>query len=167
MWKSLMAATRVFIHGLESTSRGTKGAFFRKHFPGMILEDFSGPFPARMQKLEDLLASESDLILVGSSYGGLMASVYACLHEDRVKKLILLAPALHLEPFKPYQKKKLHMPVFIFHGLNDDVVPLEAVQAIAGRIFVNQKFKAVDDDHSLRNTFAALDWDALLQTAQK
>jgi pimeloyl-ACP methyl ester carboxylesterase len=156
-----MEPTRVFIHGLESSSRGTKGAFFRERYPGMILEDFSGPFRQRMQKLEDLLTAKNDLILAGSSYGGLMAAVYACLHEDRVKKLILLAPALHLEPFKPYLDKKLHMPVVIFHGLRDDVVPLEKVREIAGQVFVNHSFNAVDDDHSLHNTFAALDWDTL------
>jgi len=158
-----MEPARVFIHGLESSSRGTKGAFFREHYPGMIIEDFSGLFAERMRKLGDLLAAKNDLILVGSSYGGLMASVYACLHEERVKKLMLLAPALHLEPFKPYLNKKLRMPVVIFHGLRDDVVPLEAVQAIAGQVFLDHTFNAVDDDHSLHSTFAALDWDALLQ----
>ena len=58
-------------------------------------------FPERMEKLEGLLAGKNELVLVGSSYGGLMAAVYACLHEERVKKLILLAPALHLEPYNP------------------------------------------------------------------
>jgi len=158
----LMGPTLVFIHGLESTSWGTKGVFFRERYPGMILEDFSGPFPQRMQKLEGLLEGKNDLILVGSSYGGLMAAVYACLHEDRVKKLILLAPALHLEPYRPYLNKKLHMPIVIFHGIRDDVVPLETVRQIAGQLFVNHIFNAVDDDHSLHNTFAALPWDALL-----
>jgi hypothetical protein len=40
----------------------------------------------------------------------LMAAVYGCLREDRVKKLILLTPALHLEPYEPFWNKKLHMP---------------------------------------------------------
>jgi pimeloyl-ACP methyl ester carboxylesterase len=154
--------TRVFIHGLESSSRGSKGAFFRERYPGMILEDFSGSFSQRMLSLEDLLAARSNLILVGSSYGGLMAAVYACLHEDRVKKLILLAPALHLESFKPYLRKRLLMPVVIFHGLRDDVVPLATVREIVGQVFVNQTFNAVDDDHFLRKTFTALNWDTLL-----
>jgi pimeloyl-ACP methyl ester carboxylesterase len=152
----------MFIHGLESSSQGTKGTYFREHYPGMILDDFEGPFQQRMEKLEAILAGKNDLILVGSSYGGLMAAVYACLHEERVKKLILLAPALHLGPYTPYLKKKLNMPVFIVHGIRDDVVPLAAVRKIAGQLFVNHEFRSVDDDHSLHRTFAGLDWDALL-----
>jgi len=157
-----MKQTRVFIHGLDSSSRGTKGTFFRDRYPDMIVEDYLGPFSQRMDKLEDLLAEKSHLILVGSSYGGLMASVYACLHEERVKRLILLAPALHLEPYKPFQTKTLQLPIIIFHGLQDEVVPLEEVRMIAQRLFVNHKFNAMEDDHSLHKTFSAMDWDTLL-----
>jgi len=157
-----MKPIRAFIHGLESSSQGTKGAFFRERYPDMIIEDFSGSFSQRMVKLEDLLEGKQPLVLVGSSYGGLMAAVYACLHEERVKKLILLAPALHLEPYNPYLNKKLNLPITIFHGLQDEVVPLTTVRAIAEQLFVNHKFNAVEDDHSLHTTFAALDWDTLL-----
>jgi len=157
-----MQSTRVFIHGLESTSRGTKGAFFHERYPEMILEDFEGSFLQRMEKLEELLAKKTGLILVGSSYGGLMAAVYACQNQERVRKLILLAPALHLEPYAPYRNKKLHIPIAIVHGLRDDVVPLPAVRTIAERLFENHTFSAVDDDHSLHDTFATLPWDALL-----
>ena len=54
------------------------------------------------------------------------------------------------------------MPITIFHGRQDDVVPLAPVRAIAERLFVNHKFNAVEDDHSLHNTFATLEWDTLL-----
>jgi len=154
--------TRVFIHGLESTSHGTKGTFFRERYPDMVIEDFPGSFPQRMAKLEGLLEKKDDLILVGSSYGGLMAAVYACLHEERVKKLILLAAALHLDPYKPYLNKPLHMPIVIFHGLRDEVVPLAAVRTIAEQLFVNHTLDTPDDDHVLHKTFATLDWDTLL-----
>jgi pimeloyl-ACP methyl ester carboxylesterase len=157
-----MKQTRVFIHGLDASSRGTKGTFFRNRYPDMIVEDYSGPFSQRMKKLEDLLAEKSNLVLVGSSYGGLMAAVYACLHEERVKQLILLAPALHLEPYKPFQARTLQLPITIFHGLQDEVVPLDEIRMIARRLFVNHKFNAVEDDHSLHKTYSALDWDALL-----
>jgi pimeloyl-ACP methyl ester carboxylesterase len=157
-----MQPTRVFIHGLESTGRGTKGLFFRERYPHMIIEDYSGSFPERMGKLGTLLAGKTDLILVGSSFGGLMAAVYACENEEQVKKLILLAPALHLDAFKPCMDRKLHMPTAVYHGLWDEVVPLTAVQTIAEQLFENLSFHVVDDDHSLHNTFAELDWDTLL-----
>lgn len=159
-----MAPTLVFIHGLESSGWGTKGIFFRERYPGMIIEDFEGPFEQRMEKLEGLLAEKNNLILVGSSYGGLMAAVYACLHEPRVRKLILLAPALHLEPFDPYLDTILQVPIVIFHGWQDDVVPLDAVKTIARRSFANHTFTALDDDHPLHRTFATLDWDTLLSS---
>jgi predicted esterase len=157
-----MQLTRVFIHGLESTGQGTKGVFFRERYPGMFIEDFRGQFEERMEKLESLLAGKNELILVGSSFGGLMAAVYASLHEERVKKLILLAPALHLDPYRPYLNKKLHMPIAVFHGLLDDVVPLAAVRAIADRLFVNHTFTVLNDQHALQATFAGLDWATLL-----
>jgi pimeloyl-ACP methyl ester carboxylesterase len=157
-----MQLTRAFIHGLESTSQGTKGMFFREHYPDMILEDFTGSFSQRMEKLEGLLAGKEPLILVGSSYGGLMAAVYACQHEERVAKLILLAPALHVESYKPYRNKRLDIPIAIYHGLQDDVVPLKAIRPIAGQLYSNHRFYAVEDDHSLHATFASLNWDELL-----
>jgi len=39
-----MGNTLVFIHGLESTSQGNKAQFFRKSFPQMIVEDYTGDF---------------------------------------------------------------------------------------------------------------------------
>lgn len=157
-----MEPTRVFIHGLESSSQGTKGVFFRERYPDMIIEDYFGSFSQRMEKLEGLLAWKDHLVLVGSSYGGLMAAVYACQHEERVKKLILLAPALHLEPYQPCLPKKLSMPVAIFHGREDEVVPLEKVRTNAGQLFINLKFSLVEDDHFLHHTFPTLEWDKLL-----
>lgn len=158
-----MEPTRVFIHGLESSSRGTKGTYFHKRYPDMIIEDYTGSFQERMEKLEALLDGKSNLIFVGSSFGGLMAAAYACLHEERVNKLVLLAPALHLEYYAPYQDKKLQVPVTIVHGRQDNVVPLDAVRDIAEKQYMNHEFHVVDDDHFLHKTFQALDWDSLLK----
>ncbi len=158
-----MHPTRAFIHGLESSGRGTKGTFFSERYPDMIIEDYTGSFQERMEKLEETLAGKQNLILVGSSFGGLMAAVYARLHEERIDSLVLLAPALHLEYYEPYRDKKLHVPVTIYHGLQDDVVPLDEVRNRAEKLYINHEFHAVDDDHSLHNTFSALDWDSLLK----
>ena len=157
-----MRPTRVFIHGLESSGRGTKGTYFSERYPDMIIEDYTGSFPERMEKLEEILAGKKNLIFVGSSFGGLMAAVYACLHEELINKLFLLAPALHLEFYQPYQDKKLHIPITIYHGLQDDVVPIDEVRGIAEKLYMNHEFHAVDDDHSLHKTFPSLDWDSLL-----
>ena len=157
-----MEKTLVFIHGLESTAQGTKGQFFRQFFPQMIIEDYSGDFATRMRKLDGLLSSKNDLILVGSSYGGLMATQYAIDNENKVKKMILLAPALNLTEFKPPAHTKLLLPVIIYHGNNDDVVNPYIVKNIALKYFSNLEHHLVDDDHPLHKTFPVLDWNNLL-----
>jgi pimeloyl-ACP methyl ester carboxylesterase len=129
----------------------------------MIIEDFVGSFQERMNKLHNILFDRKNLIVVGSSYGGLMAVVYAGNNEDKVKKLILLAPALNIDEFRPYLKKKLHLPVTIYHGKNDNVVHPATVREIAGEVFTNLHYHLVDDDHSLHNTFSLMDWDDLLE----
>lgn len=155
--------TKVFIHGLESSGQGTKGVFFRENFPDMIIDDFFGPFMERMNKLDQLLLKKTDLILVGSSYGGLMAAIYTLNNETKVRKLILLAPALNLEEFKPYLNKKSLVPVTIYHGRRDDVVPPETVHDSARKVFTDLRYYLVEDDHSLHDTFASMNWDRLLE----
>jgi len=154
--------TRVFIHGLESSGSGAKGSYFRRRYQDMIIEDYSGSFQERMSKLEVVLRGKDNLILTGSSFGGLMAAVFACLHEARVLKLILLAPALHLQFYDDYRNRRLHTPTTIYHGFQDDVVPLDAVRKTAERLYPHHTFYAVEDDHSLHRTFRSLDWDSLL-----
>ncbi|HNZ65147.1 MAG TPA: alpha/beta fold hydrolase [Smithella sp.] len=153
--------TLVFIHGLESTARGTKGQFFRKNFPQMIIENYTGDFAARMRKLRSLLDDKTDLIIVGSSYGGLMAVQYAVENEHRMKKLVLLAPALNVSDFTP-PSRVLKVPVVLYHGSNDDIVDPEKVKNIAFRYFTALEYHLVPDDHVLHETFPSLDWKKLL-----
>lgn len=153
--------TRAFIHGLESTAQGTKGRFFCKNFPQMIIENYTGDFAERMRKLRSLLDDKTDLIIVGSSYGGLMAVQYAIENERRVKKLVLLAPALSLAEFTP-PSRALNVPVVLYHGSEDDIVDPEKVKDIAFRYFTALEYHLVPDDHVLHKTFPLLDWKKLL-----
>ncbi len=154
----------VFIHGLESSALGTKGQYFRQHFPHMIIEDFTGDFKARMNKLNAILRGKENLIIVSSSYGGAMAVQYALDNEKNIRKLILLAPALHLnELFLPLNKV-FRVPVIIYHGLQDNVVEPYLVEKIARKCFVNLQHHFVEDDHSLHDTFPLLDWRTILET---
>ena len=157
-----MDTIRVFIHGLESSGQGTKGTYFRKRYPDMIIENYPGNLGDRMDKLCGILTDKRDLVLVGSSYGGLMAAMYACNNEHQIKRLILLAPALNLEEFKPYLTREIEVPVILYHGSRDDVVPLKPVHGIASKIFQNLSHHIVDDDHPLSETFTSFDWDNLL-----
>ena len=158
-----MENTLVFIHGLESTAQGTKGQFFHQNFPQMLIENYTGDFSARMIKLSYLLNGKTNLIIVGSSYGGLMAVQYAMKNEIRVKKLILLAPALNLPEFSHNTHKQLQLTVIIYHGIDDNIVDPYIVKNIALKSFCTLEHHLVKDDHSLHNTFLVLDWQKLLE----
>ena len=157
-----MANQLVFIHGLESTAQGTKGQFFQQLFPQMIIEDYTGDFATRMLKLKDILAGIADLVLVGSSYGGLMATQYSIENEAMVKKMILLAPALNLPELRPLGLTKLNLPVIIYHGTDDNIVDPYTVKKIARKYFSNLEHHFVNDDHSLHKTFPLINWKELL-----
>ena len=158
-----MANQLVFVHGLESTAQGTKGKYFRGKFPQMIIENYTGVFASRMKQMEMTLQGENDLVIVGSSYGGLMAAKFALAHEPLIKKLILLAPALNLPEFGKNINQKLYIPVVIYHGTKDTIVDPYIVKEVAGKVFGNLEHHLVEDDHPLSNTFPQLDWDELLK----
>ncbi|MFO7601446.1 MAG: YqiA/YcfP family alpha/beta fold hydrolase [Candidatus Desulfacyla sp.] len=153
---------RIFIHGLESSNQGTKAVFFRDRYPDMILPTFEGPLPARMEELNRTLAGKSEIRIVGSSFGGLMAALFAMENPSQVMRMILLAPAINMIESAPGKKERVGMPVSIYHGTEDRVIPLSEVQSTAPNFFADLSFHAVDDDHFLHRTFKSLDWDALL-----
>ena len=155
-------SAKIFIHGLESSNKGTKSIFFREKFPDMIIPTFRGDLQERMKKLKEILSHKSDIRLVGSSFGGLMASLFAMENEPRVAKMILLAPAINLMKFPQQKSMKVSLPVRIYHGNDDQVIPLEEVKPIARETFLNLFFQEVDDDHYLHKTFKAIDWNSLL-----
>jgi pimeloyl-ACP methyl ester carboxylesterase len=159
--KKLMSF-KIFIHGLESSDKGTKSVFFKQKYPDMVVPHFRGSLPERMRKLEDILSVKKGIRLVGSSFGGLMGTIYAMENESRVEKLILLAPAINLMTEIDQFQKKISVPVWVYHGSEDDVIPLGKVEAVARDTFTNLSFQKVKDDHFLHQTFKTIDWDKLL-----
>ncbi len=153
----------IFIHGLEGSSQGAKATLLGKLFPGALIPDFGGPLEARMAQLEPLLAGQTGWTLVGSSFGGLMGALYTCQHPDRVRKLVLMAPALVGPDFAEASLTPVETPTVIYHGSRDEVIPLAPVQQIAGQVFLTLTFHTVDDDHRLYKTAHAIDWKALLE----
>jgi pimeloyl-ACP methyl ester carboxylesterase len=155
-------AVKIFLHGLESSNQGTKARFFQDRYPDMIVPNFTGPLAERMEKLNGILSSERSITLVGSSFGGLMAAIFAIENEPQVDRLILLAPAINLLSSMDYREKNISVPAWIFHGKSDAVIPLKQVEAMADKLFSQLSFQVVDDDHFLHKTFKTLDWDNLL-----
>lgn len=154
--------TSIFLHGLESSSRGTKGRWFRERFPEMLVPDFSGPLDGRMNKLMAILDGRRDLLLIGSSFGGLMATLYAMDKPDRVKEVVLLAPALNFSGFLPDISRTVPVPASLYIGREDEVCPPDIVIPRARQVFTDLTVHLTDDDHLLRETFTKIDWPAIL-----
>ena len=153
---------RIFIHGLDSSNRGTKSVFFRDKYPDMEIPCFTGPLDERMKGLRSALSGRTGIMLVGSSFGGLMATLFAMENEERVDRMVLLAPAIHLLERDHPGSKTLAIPVRVYHGRQDQVIPLNEVQRAAETLFHRLSFHEVEDDHNLHKTFKSLDWDRLL-----
>ncbi len=169
----------IYLHGLESSSQSGKARQFAEKFPGMLTPDFTGTFEERMAQLLPILGDKKDWTIIGSSYGGLMGTVFTCEHPDQVRKLILLAPALlrdpsgeHSDPAtgeyliylkgSGYRLQTVSVPAIVVHGTEDDVVPLEPVRETAQKLFTNLTYHVVNDGHRLHKAFDELDWEIIL-----
>ena len=160
--RSETMGTRIFVHGLDSSNKGTKATFFREHYPDMILPNFPGSLEERMQILGDVLEGKEDIIIVGSSFGGLMATLFALENQGRIRRMVVLAPALNLVDQTIFEGRDLAVPTWIYHGTQDDVIPLQDIKNISQGLFKQLTFVELDDDHNLHNTFRDLPWDELL-----
>jgi pimeloyl-ACP methyl ester carboxylesterase len=156
-----MGVTKFFLHGLESSGNGTKGRWFGEYFPDMIRPDFTGTLYERVNALEKLCATEKKLLFVGSSFGGLMATVFAMKNPGVCTKLILLAPALNFEEFTP-PPEQISVPTLLVIGRYDDVTPPDIVLPQAKETFNNLEIIVEEDDHMLHKTFHKMDWKTLL-----
>lgn len=156
-----MQSTTYFLHGLDSSGSGTKGRFFAQTFPHVICPDFTGTLADRLRQLEKSVGDRGQLILIGSSFGGLMATCYALAHPEKTARLILLAPALNFAGYRP-PAQLLPTPTFLLIGQNDTVTPVGLVVPLAKATFANLQVRIADDDHLLHATFAQLDWQKLL-----
>jgi len=158
-----MNNTIYFLHGLDSSGRGTKGRFFARHFPGVSCPNFTGSLENRLHQLEEICRNQKHLIFIGSSFGGLMAACYAAQQPEKVARLILLAPALNFAGYRP-PDMPLQIPTLVVIGRKDTVTPPAIVTPLAEATFANLKVRLEDDDHLLHHSFTGLDWTALLNS---
>lgn len=150
-----------FLHGLDSSGQGTKGRFFAEHFPHIHCPDFHGTLANRLLQLSDLCRSRDSLTLIGSSFGGLMATCYAEEFPEKVARLVLLAPALNFGEYRP-PLEKLQVPTLLVIGNHDTVTPPAQVIPLAQQTFSNLEIHRVKDDHMLHTSFAAMPWQQIL-----
>lgn len=146
-----------FLHGLESSSKGTKAKFFKNNFEEIVSPDFKGDLGQRLNQLTTKLAFKDKVTLIGSSFGGLMATCYVQKHPEQIKKIILLAPALNFADFSP-PEIPISIPVTLFIGKNDDVCPPEKVLPLAEKSFHNLQIHLLEDDHMLHKNYKKINW---------
>ncbi|MCK4478898.1 MAG: alpha/beta fold hydrolase [Candidatus Lokiarchaeota archaeon] len=162
----------IFIHGLESSGDGFKGQLLRKLLPGCLTPNFTTYNPKipiknllkeRMEQLISILKDKTHWIIIGSSFGGLMGALFTLKYLSKVSKLILLAPYLSTPAIDPKKYSPVDNPVIVFHGKLDEVIPIKRSRARAEKIFTNLIYNTVDDDHSLKKTVQALDWEEIIK----
>ena len=138
-----------FFHGLESGPWGSKARDLAHVYPDLESPDFSSirstaQVEERFAIAEEATRGREGLVIVGSSFGGLIASLLATRYPERVAGLVLCAPALHLP--------EAHLcgfecPAIIIHGRWDDIVP-HSVSAQAARA-EQVMLISVNDGHRL------------------
>ena len=151
----------LFLHGLDSSTKGTKAQWFRTRFPHVGMRDYDGSLENRLAQLEEQTAGVGRLVLVGSSFGGLMAACFAARHPGRCRRLVLLAPALNFSDYQP-PPAPLEVPTFLMIGIDDTICPPDLVIPQAQATFTNLEVRLENDDHMLHRTFPLLDWPRLL-----
>jgi pimeloyl-ACP methyl ester carboxylesterase len=93
--------TLAYLHGFASGPGSTKARFFRDRFAalGVALEvpdlapDFTHLTVTSMLRIVEPLLARGPAVLLGSSLGGYLAALAAARRPDRVRALVLFAPA--------------------------------------------------------------------------
>jgi pimeloyl-ACP methyl ester carboxylesterase len=145
----------VFLHGLETGPHGSKYQALRRLFPELMAPDCEGvlDIEQRLGIIERELRGRSQLVLVGSSFGGLAAVLFASRHPELVAGAVLCAPAVHRLDL--LQLGALPAETVIIHGRRDEIVPLAASEALVAR-FPFVRLLAVDDEHRLADSLELL-----------
>ena len=161
----------VFIHGLESSGKGFKGTYLKELIPNILTPDFirfennlalDNLLKKRMGQLSLILKEKNSWTIIGSSFGGLMATLYALQNPEKTKQLILLAPFLATPMLQIDKFLPLTIPTIIFHGKHDEIAQYKASRKKAYQIFSNLEFNTTEDHHDLNETITTLNWNNLV-----
>lgn len=137
-----------FFHGLESAPVGTKSTRLGEDFE-VVAPDFQEmDIFERLDKAEGVTEGMDDLVVVGSSYGGLLAALLYSRHPERFHGYVLMAPAFGLEAADEIER----MPdnAVVIYGVDDEVVSSRAVHQVCGAHGV--EVTEVDDNHRLHDS---------------
>ena len=143
--------TTVLAHGLEGSPNGTKAKALRDAGFALICPDCRGLIlEQRIKLVEPYIISSESVLLIGSSYGGLVALALAAAHPQHIGGLLLCAPALHHREAPLFELPTLskNIPTVIIHGQRDELIPFEMSLAYAEKNS-HISVEITEDDHRL------------------
>jgi hypothetical protein len=141
-----------FIHGLEGSPQGAKASALARHFAAVTPAMNTADFAACVTIQADTIASFRPDVLVGSSFGGAVAVELLRRRLWQGATLLLAQAALAMRERETVELPR-DVPVWLVHGLNDDVVPIEHSRRLARSGTPSLvRLIEVDDDHGLHRT---------------
>ena len=146
----------VWAHGLWGSPNGSKVTAIRESGIEVISPDFNEmELVDRVELLKETI-DIGDVVLAGSSWGGLACALTAQEKPEKLKGLLLLAPALHYPESPNDEPEKLiapgSVPVTIIHSTTDDIVPISASKNYIERSGNNVQLIKVEDNHVLEDS---------------
>ena len=146
----------VWAHGLWGSPNGSKVTAVRESGIEVISPDFNEmELIDRVELLKETIEI-GNVVLAGSSWGGLACALTAMQIPEKLKGLLLLAPALHYPESPNDEPEKLiapdSVPVTIIHSTTDDIVPISASKNYIERSGNNVQLIEVEDNHVLENS---------------
>ena len=146
----------VWAHGLWGSPNGSKVTAVRESGIEVISPDFNEMELVDRVELLEKTIQIGDVVLAGSSWGGLACALTAQKKPDKLKGLLLLAPALHYPETPNDNPDNLiapeGIPVTIIHSKTDDIVPISASKDYVKRSGNNVNLIVVEDSHVLENS---------------
>ncbi|SVA39286.1 uncharacterized protein METZ01_LOCUS92140 [marine metagenome] len=146
----------VWAHGLWGSPNGSKVTAIRESGIEVISPDFNEmELIDRVELLKETIEI-GNVVLAGSSWGGLACALTAMQIPEKLKGLLLLAPALHYPESPNDEPEKLiapdSVPVTIIHSTTDDIVPISASKNYIERSGNNVQLIEVEDNHVLEDS---------------
>ncbi len=151
-----MKAKLVFLHGLECGPQGSKYQALQELDTELIAPNCQGvdDIHERLRIIEQCLEGIDRMVIVGSSFGGLAALLYAQSEHarSRIAGCLLCAPAIPLAA--PDTIPWIPPNTVVLHGTDDDVIPHHFSRAFCEERGV--RLVSVEDDHRLSESRALM-----------